>query len=483
LVTLAAGYKVILGWLFVLTSFYLAAKANFKSGFAMLVMLLLCFANHSFSEAGIYMLGKDSYFAVLFSILFIATLFETEENRFFYVRCGLLMFCACISGVIVVPFLFILMALYLLFNINTLKKPFLFVLYLLAISSVALAVAANAMMHIQLSHLAILFAGLITVVYFLRNISFTNLNLSSFKPVYFPILFAIMLIGLNYLFPIKVPINSWADALKHPVVNYFPPLDGETTLSNLIEYAGRMKHALVILGFLGIMTLVFNKKFKNSRILYAFALFPFIVLYLVVIFAHMKNSPFTGFNLWDMSRDVGNYYFPFLFALFAFISMDFVFSLIPIPLFFNHEQTRQFICLAVCLILAYKSLLYVSIKNYLHFDNIVYTEIGGDKLPLFANLTQTLVVNKYNHGTFLMDKESSGFVYFYSYQMYSNQDYYPIDFKDETSVKAVLIKKPYLIAVDKKNIGLFTRLIALQKANVQLVKDYGDEGTVLYNVS
>ncbi len=222
LVTLGAGFKVILGWLFVLTTFYLADKANFKSGFAMLVMLLLCFANHSFSEAGIYMLGKDSFFAVLFSMLFIATLFETEENRYFYVRSGMLLFCACISGVIVVPFLFILMALYLLFNINTLKKPFLFVLYLLAIGCVALAVAANAMMHIQFSHLAILFAGLITVVYFLRNISFTNLNLSFFKPVYFPILFAVMLIGLSYLFPVKVAINSWTDALKHQWSNYYP---------------------------------------------------------------------------------------------------------------------------------------------------------------------------------------------------------------------------------------------------------------------
>ncbi len=154
----------------------------------------------------------------------------------------------------------------------------------------------------------------------------------------------------------------------------------------------------------------------------------------------------------------------------------------PAHLFIN-QQARQFICLTVCLILAYKSLLYVSIKNYLHHDTIVYTDIGGDKLPLFANLTQTLVANKYGYETFLMDKESSGFVYFYSYQMYRNLDYYPVDFKDEESLKATLVKKPYLIAVDKKNVGLFNKIIASEKANVQVVKDYGDEGTVLYNVS
>jgi len=482
LVTLAAGFKVILGWLFVLTMYYLADKAGFKSKSIIMALLLICFANHAFSEAGLYILGKDSFFAVLFSILFIATLFESEENTSFYLRCGLLLFCSCISGVIVIPFLFIIITLYLLFSATTLKKPFLFIFYLLTISSFALTVAVNAMMHINCTYLAMFFAGVIGVAYAAKNITFANLNLSIFKPVLFPALFAIMFIGLIFLMPIKVPIISWADALNHPVINYYPPLDGDTTFLYYMHSAGHMKKILVTLGLLGILTLVFNKKYRNYKILYAFALFPFCVLYLVIIFAHMKNSPFTGFNLWDMSRDVGNYYFPFVFGLFTLIFIDFSFSLLPATTFLNHSL-KKLTYQGSCLMVAIACLNSIHINNYFHLDNVVYTEIGGDKLAIFANLTRLLVLNKYNSGSFLMDKESSGFLYFYSYQMYSNLNFYPVDFKNEESLKAVLVKKPYLIAVDRKNIGMFNQFLKSEKVNIKLLKDYGNDNTILISVS
>lgn len=480
LVTLAAGFKIILGWLFILTIYYLFIKGEFKTNFFFLALLVCCFSYQTFSIMGLYELGKDSFFAVLFSILFITTLIENKENTSFYLRSGFLLFAACVSGAIVVPYLFVILTLYFFIHLNRFQKPFLFLFYLLLISSIALVFTINAMMKISYSYIILLFSGLLIVFYSLKNITFKRWKPISFFSIAFPVLFIILLIGLNFLMPLKVSILSWADALKNPIIYYYPPLDGKTTFLEYLSSAKPKKMIVIGLGFLGMLSLVVNNKFKNYSILYVVSLFPWVVLYLIVLFAHMKNSPFSGFNLWDMSKDINYYYFPFIFSLFLLIFIDFTIELI--PSWFMKKSIKIVVCNLIYSMIVVVCLFNIQLKNRFTLNNVIWTKTGGDSLPIFAYLTEFLSLDRVNSGDFLMDKDSSGFLYFYSYQMYSHLQFFPIDFQNKDSIKALLINKPYKLAIDRKNKKTFEAFIMSNKLNAELIKDYGKENTLLFQV-
>ena len=440
LVTLAAGFKILVSMLVALTVIYAINVLNFtyKNITKLTYFVIIIFS--FFGQYGVIEVGKDSIFAVIFSLLYIISLAYNKNERD-YIKSAIFFACATCLGSITVPYLFLITFIYLIISFGQIRT-FLFIFWLICFSFIGLLIQFNCMLGISILYLAILAIILASICFLLRNIGYTKLiveskSISLIKASGFSIFIILVIIIANSLMPVKVAIIPWFDTLGNPFIEYRAPLDGIMTLpAYIFTFEPILAKLIIGIGIIGLIIYPIYSRLKPNLSIVSLALFPFTMLLSVLIFSHIK-SPFNGFNLWDMFRDVINWYGGVIFGLFLLLLID------SITLHFRNKTWAKFTFCICCFILIGISI----VKNHNVIKNwrtgAYYTSIGGDKNAYIAELAEYITLNKnpLARGLYI-SKNSSAYFWFYSFQMYSNLPLQNIDFTRASDIASIKSNSP-----------------------------------------
>jgi hypothetical protein len=323
LATLASGFKPFLGLLLALAAILVVDGASFKrpavykTAYFSLIMLSF------FGLYGVLELGKDSSFGVVLSLIYIASLQESQTDRYSLVDKGIFLSVAVSCGMITIPYLLVITLLYILFKVSDFPI-FKFIYIVLAFALVPLTAACSSMMHIGWAPISVSLGAICATAFVLRKRELRIALFESGPWRYLPAAAFLALLALCYvMMPAKADIVAWINLDGSPLVVSRPPLDGETSFTQfLFSFDRHLPKYLVIGAMIGMLATLLPRKRARSSCIKALSLFPFIVIASVLVFARMEHSPFSGFNLWDMIRDIPLWYGGIVFGLFCLLLID-----------------------------------------------------------------------------------------------------------------------------------------------------------------
>jgi hypothetical protein len=154
------------------------------------------------------------------------------------------------------------------------------------------------------------------------------------SPALLPIL---AFIGCAILMPVKMPIPCRDGCMGPPTytVRYLWPLDGTVNFLQFLLPANNpystnwyqsgahgMSNLVVEVGIAGMFLMYLRKETAGNRGLQALGIFPFAALFCGLVFSHLPWCPVERFNLWDLIKDVPQWYGGLVFTLFALITLS-----------------------------------------------------------------------------------------------------------------------------------------------------------------
>jgi hypothetical protein len=359
-VTLAAGYKVVLCLLLGLTSSHLLkgiaplARPVTRIGFLMLVLL------SGIGQHGIVELGKDSAWAVVLSLVYIAELIRSDprEPRW-YPWAAVYFTCAISAGSIVFPYMMLITIIYMIltiFDISLLRFSGSFLL----VSCLSVGTIFSALKGTSTAATiggALVGAGIaLGMDRFLVRRRAARLQSRPFEPgvvsavaldsgfqhrlkwLLSPAILALLsMAGCAALMPVRMAIPSLNGTLANVAYNdlYLWPLDGSASFFQFLFPANNpytpdwyqsgahgMSNLVVAVGIAGIFLMYLCKETAGNRGLQALGIFPFAGLFGGLVFAHLPWCPVARFNLWDLIKDIPQWYGGLVFSLFALIALS-----------------------------------------------------------------------------------------------------------------------------------------------------------------
>jgi hypothetical protein len=441
LVTLAAGFKVLLVCLFALISILMVNRVNFICpNFAKFAYFILGILTY-FGSYGVLQVGKDSIFGIIFSLAYLLSLKESIDDKD-YIKSALYFSCATIMGSITVPYLILMTFMYSILMFNKIRV-FSFAFYLLLISFMSLLIQFYLMLHISISYFLLFISALILFCYALRDYQ-PKIEMKISINAFLTIFIILTLLGCYYCMPYKVALIPWIDALGNPIIEYRAPLDGIMTFKQFLFSFGNLNFLIIVCGILGQLIFAWKTNISKNVGIIIFSVFPFSMILLILCLGRLHNSPFSGFNLWDMIRDVPNWYGGFIFVFFALFCINFLISTI-----FYYKKTL-FIFFVSLLIIVSINHNKKYVRQLIKFA--YFTKTGGSKDLYFSDLTHYLVSNKFTSDKLYIAKDTKAFPWFYSFQMYANFQFLPLDLDQNNNIASVLNNLPALLITNSSGL-------------------------------
>jgi hypothetical protein len=329
--TVGAGMKVLLVVVAAFSVTHLTERLGLRPR---LLVSLVAIAGLIFSRFGLYGmlgLGKDSIFAVPMLVASMASLVGDKGGRQQH-EAGLYFSAAIFLGSVVVPYGLVFWAIYSTLSLGR-RRLLPDLASLLAWTTLALPVAI-AGIHTSLDggghHLSLgemigmqLVAAIILGLWSRRARSESADQSRSWLAPLSPLV-PMMAFGTCFLLmPATAHIVTWVDAFGKPVTEERSPLDGQTSFYRYFFHTyDENLTALMLLAVAGCVFLPFAKRRYRSP--GYIALFAFLPVTLVLVLAHLKLGlhSLTTFNIWDITKNVPQWFVGTLFAPFAILAVS-----------------------------------------------------------------------------------------------------------------------------------------------------------------
>ncbi len=482
LVALAAGLKVINSILLALSLIYLVGQFRFAfPSIVVLAYFIVVMMSH-FGFYGIVVTGKDSILGVVISLACIASLIANNGTTRANIKSSIFFSAAIMSGVITLPYLLFVICLYMLMSGGG-EKAFHFLSTLLSVGSLSMAVAFNAMIHLPLAVVfcgIVLMAGVTFLLGFIRILQWPPLTLES-QARYIPaIIVCLSLVIAYFLMPVKVAVIPGLDVHGLPIVEYRPPLDGGTSFSELLfGFEPHLIPALVVFGVLGMVVFPWKKLSGLKHGICSFALFPLLMIVFVLVLTRVPVLPLSGFNLWDLIRDVPLWYGAITFGLFSFVFVEIVVSRLLKVEWQKLAMGVSSVLLAVAAVNANESQIFHHVTNPVH-----YTSIGGHKDQYFAELSESLFHWKnLEKKALIVPRYSYANRMYHSYQMYFDAPVIGILTDNRLDVKKTMRLLPFLMVANPSDIMSLQRFSFDKSLAIKEVRSFSGHHESLYYVS
>lgn len=327
-ITSAAAFKPLLGALAGAVAYYAVSAAGLRFRVLNATSLLLLMCLSKFGLHGLFELGKDSIFGILFAMAFLAALCRptVEQSG---LELGLYFAAAATTGVIAVPYM---LAAYLIWIVisDEPRSAVRTVPAMLAVNAAFLPVALAG--FTTRSNPAPLFAAYMalsgTALLAIRFApALPGLGLARRFRAWLPMLCAA---PAALLMPAAVEMISWYRPDGSPVVELRPPLDGKTTF---LAYflAEPVQIYTVAAGGIAAMLLGFSPMGRRRSGLVALCAMPFAVLLLLLVRAHSGLPILSGFNVWDLTKDIPQWLGAPLFGFIAVVGLNVIVDVIRSP--------------------------------------------------------------------------------------------------------------------------------------------------------
>ena len=321
----ASGLKPFLGFLFALATLAVVEGVRFETNpTGNKILLFLILATSFVFYVGVIQYGKASIFAVVLSVLFIAAILN-EECLDYPITASLCMAASAVLGAIAIPFLFLITVMIVVAAMD-LARTYRFVKSLIIVAGPPLCVAVSTKMHVSSLLIAALFAA-IYVLNFLGSGRASRILRLPIGTRYLPLALCILMMLLGHmLMPLKLPVVYGSSLGAPPLVSFHSPVDGKTTF---IEYLLTFSDSTlaVVSSLIGVILVLTMARFEHRRGLRVCALFPFVGTVTVLILGHSGQKVLSNADLWNLIKDIPNWYGGFITGLFALISVNVVCSL------------------------------------------------------------------------------------------------------------------------------------------------------------
>ena len=391
LATAAAGLRPLLFGLFILTLIALARSFGIPK--QRWPFLILATAASYFFLWGIVHLGKDSMFAVLFSLVYIAHSLPHKEQS---VATRILAFAAAtLTGAITIPYLVCLAGLQLLWAPNQNERRH--ILYALIAGLPGIILVAIGMLHLPLWMLLVGSIGGIALLFVVAM----KIPCAVPKPrVSVRILFFLIILGC-WLMPVASPFLLYQGP-QGPIYNVAPPLDGHTTFpAILLAYPAYPSPILILFGLCGMLIGLRKNKLPQ---LTPIILFPWVIMVVGLILAHLPLKIVSPFFLADLIKDIPLWYGGPLFGIFAFYCVE---QHIPTEKY----KTLSIFILTLCCIL-------INLKPILGLGKLAYHgKYAGHENHALVTVIDTLWATP-NNDPLYIDLDSAGKDWYHYLGMY-----------------------------------------------------------------
>jgi len=280
--------------------------------------------------------------------------------------------------------------------------------------------------------------------------------------------------------PVKVAIEPGLDIHGVPIVEYRPPLDGETSFFELLfGFERHLIPVLVVFGILGMIMFPWKKHRGINHGVCSFALFPLLMIVFVLVFTQVPILPLSGFNLWDLIRDVLLWYGAITFGLFSFVFIEIVVRWF-LKLEWRESAMGIFsVLLAATAVKANEGPIYHHVK-----DPTYYTSIGGSKDQYFAELSESLFHLKHlEKKAFIVPRHSYANRMFYDYQMYFDAPVIGVLTDKKSDVDKVMGLLPLFMVANPSDIMSLQRFPLGRSFAMKEVKSFSDRQESLYYIS
>jgi hypothetical protein len=407
-ITSAAAFKPLLGALAGAIAYHAASAAGlrFRALNATSLLLLMCLSK--FGLHGMFELGKDSIFGILFGMAFLTALCRPAAEQS-GLELGLYFAAAATTGVIAVPYM---LAAYLIWIVIS-DEP------RSAVQTVPVMLAVNA------AFLPVALAGFTTgsnpAPLFLAYMAFSGIVLLAihFAPAlpglglvrrfraWLPMLCAA---PAALLMPAAVEMISWYRPDGSPVVELRPPLDGKTTF---LAYflAEPIQIYTVTAGGIAAMFLGFSPLGRRRPGLVALCAMPFAVLLLLLVRAHSGLPILSGFNVWDLTKDIPQWLGGPLFGFVAIVGLNVIADVLKRP-----RIAVAALSLALALVINHAARTVVRLEHYAR--PLHYTSTGAWAERDLAIATDLTWREFRGHDVILDETLDLTKNYFYYFQMY-----------------------------------------------------------------
>ena len=299
-----------------------ARRAAFSTG----LFLLFLLASY-FGRFGLFELGKDSLFGLVFAMAYAAALPRTRpaEGR----RDRALFFgAAVLLGVITLPFLAVLTALDVARRLPAggLRGEG---RALAAVGIPATLPALFAMSRIPRGVLLGLVVAAGSLLLALPDRPFAiragrSARLFRFVPL---LLFAALGLAGVLLMPVRLEIPFSLDAAALPVLEARFPLNGRASFPVYLLAGGGPRHVPVaVAGLAGVLLYLLRPPERREPCFVAVALAPLVVSLTGLVLARLPAPPLAPFHIWDLVKDVPQWLTAPFWGLFAVLAVDEVFD-------------------------------------------------------------------------------------------------------------------------------------------------------------
>ncbi len=321
MVTSGAGLKPYLGLLFALAILSIVDRSTFLTNRSLSkVLYFILNLGGIICHFGLVFMGKDTIFGILFSLIFISTLF-TDDCLDDPLPAALFMAVSVTLSVITVPYLFLITFMYLICRVDN-EKIFRFVNYVIPVAGIPLILVVSIQGRIPVIWLLAAFVAAYAITTLLRR-RCASVSIPAGGIPYFTLsVFALALLASYMLMPVRLHFEDIVGSDGISTAMLFPPLDGRMTFWGYLKSYYTYSVLMPIIGLSGAVIILASKRFSTFPGVRVFALFPFVATTIVLMLAHSDQSVFTSFNLWDLIKDLPNWYGSFFFGFLALVTMD-----------------------------------------------------------------------------------------------------------------------------------------------------------------
>ncbi len=323
LVSSAAGARFPLFLLAFLAAHALVRSAGVRRvAFSTGLFLVFLLASY-FGRFGLFELGKDSLFGLVFAMAFAAALprDRARDGR----RDRALFFAAAVLlGVITAPFLAVLALLDLALRLSEgglRSEVRTLALFVVPASLPALL----AMSRIPLGGLGALVAAVAALAFALpeKPVS-SRRGASGLAARFWPFLAALALAGAGaLLMPERLEITVDLDAAGQPIQLARAPLDGRVPFWLYLTASGGGRYVPVsVAGVAGVLLYLLRPPARRDPSLVAIALSPLVVSLAGLLLARLPAPPLLPFHVWDLVKDVPLWLAGPFWGLFAVLAVD-----------------------------------------------------------------------------------------------------------------------------------------------------------------
>ncbi|HUM03807.1 MAG TPA: hypothetical protein VL084_16080 [Thermoanaerobaculia bacterium] len=285
-------------------------------------LFLLLLLGSTVGRVGLFELGKDSLFGLVFGMAYAAALPRSRpaEGR----RDRALFFgAAVLLGVITLPFLAVVTALDLARRLpeGGLRGEG------RALALVAVPAALPALLTMSRVPPGVLFALAAAAVILLLALpdrpfairTGSPEKLARFVPL---LLFALLALAGLLLMPTRLEIPFGLDAAGHPILEAHFPLNGRTPFPLYLIAGSGPRHVLAVASLAGALFYLLRPPRRREPSLVVLALAPLVVSVTGLVLARLPAPPLAPRHIWDLVKDVPQWLTAPFWGLFAVLAVD-----------------------------------------------------------------------------------------------------------------------------------------------------------------